>query len=230
MSLGTMMGAARRRRGLTQQQVADELGVKRPTVSQWENNLEKPGRERLLAFADLCGVTIEQLTKNGIDDVTIPPKATGATISEATAADVGELRFQEMPRNVPVLGTAAGGGEGDFILNGDIAEYVRRPPGVANAPQIFAVWVTGDSMHPRYTEGDLIYVHPGRRPKIGDYVLIEMVPTTDGSRPAFIKRLLRRSEEAIVVEQFNPAREVTFDARTVAHIYRILSTAELMGV
>lgn len=36
MSLGTSLGQARRKAGLTQEAVAEKLGVSRQTISKWE--------------------------------------------------------------------------------------------------------------------------------------------------------------------------------------------------
>lgn len=39
MSLGTSLAEARRKTGLTQERVAEKLGVSRQTISKWETDL-----------------------------------------------------------------------------------------------------------------------------------------------------------------------------------------------
>ena len=233
-TLGSRIREARGRKGLRQKDVAAQLGVRDATISQWETNREKPGRERLLALAALLDTTADDLAREPIvnhkDGIFLPPTDSIVPQTEAALANVAEQHFQQMPQNVPVMGTAAAGAEGEFVLNGEISEYVRRPPGIANAPQVFAIWVTGSSMYPRFAEGELAFVHPGRRPTPGDDVLIELNPTADGARPAFIKRLVKRTADALVVEQFNPPSQITFALTTVAAVFRILSVTDLLGI
>jgi phage repressor protein C with HTH and peptisase S24 domain len=75
----------------------------------------------------------------------------------------------------------------------------------------------------------LIYIHPGRRPRIGDYVLIELQGAAVGAGPAFVKRLKKIDAERVVVEQLNPPGDLTFDRSTVKNVFKVLTTAELMG-
>jgi len=188
----------------------------------------------LLALAELLDTSMDDLAREPIvnhkDAILLPPSDSIVPQTEAALANVAEQHFQQMPQNVPVMGTASAGVEGEFVLNGEISEYVRRPPGIANAPQVFAIWVTGSSMYPRFAEGELAFVHPGRRATPGDDVLIELNPAADGSRPAFIKRLVKRTADALIVEQFNPPGQLTFTLSTIAAVFRILSVTDLLGI
>ena len=47
--------------GLTQQFVALSLGVKAPSVNNWESGKSKPKTERLKALAELYGVSVDDL-------------------------------------------------------------------------------------------------------------------------------------------------------------------------
>ena len=58
---GDRLKAARRRTELTQQRVADLLGVKAQTVWYWESGRSKPGYERLARLATLYNVSVETL-------------------------------------------------------------------------------------------------------------------------------------------------------------------------
>lgn len=51
----------RERRGLTQQELADELGITRQAVSQWESGRAFPSMEKQLALSRLYGVSLEEL-------------------------------------------------------------------------------------------------------------------------------------------------------------------------
>ena len=95
-----------------------------------------------------------------------------------------------LPRDVPLRGIAVGGDDGSFEFNGEIVDYVLRPPGIARARDVFAVYVVGDSMAPRYEEGDLVFVHPGRPPHSGCDVLVELLEEETEPGPCLIKRLV----------------------------------------
>lgn len=59
--LGKRLNTLRRERGLTLAQVADALGVSKPTVWAWEKDKARPLPERIGAIADVLGVTSEDL-------------------------------------------------------------------------------------------------------------------------------------------------------------------------
>lgn len=136
-----------------------------------------------------------------------------------------------LPRNLPVRGTAVGGDDGDFEFNGDVVDYVRRPPGIAAARNAFAVYVTGGSMSPRFEAGELVFVHPDRPPVSGNDVLVELHGRDGQPGACYIKRLMRRTPTKIVLRQFNPPRDdIEFALARVRAIYRILTPSELMGI
>lgn len=47
--------------GLEQKQVAFSLGIRPPSVSDWENGKSKPTIENLIKLAALCHVTVDEL-------------------------------------------------------------------------------------------------------------------------------------------------------------------------
>ena len=61
----------RRRAGLSQDQLAELLGVSRQAVSRWENGSATPGLEKLQAMCRCFQVTMDQLT--GAEEVPPPP-------------------------------------------------------------------------------------------------------------------------------------------------------------
>jgi phage repressor protein C with HTH and peptisase S24 domain len=95
---------------------------------------------------------------------------------------------------------------------------------------IFALYIRGTTMEPRFHEGDLVYVDSGRPAEPGDDVLIELHPDEpDGIRPAFIRRLISSAADAIVVRQHNPKREMTVDLKNIARVRHIMTLAEIVG-
>lgn len=60
-TLGTRISELRRARGLTQEEVAERLGVSSQAVSKWENDLSCPDIMSLPALAGLLGTTVDVL-------------------------------------------------------------------------------------------------------------------------------------------------------------------------
>lgn len=135
-----------------------------------------------------------------------------------------------MPRDVPVLGTAAGSARGAFQLDTAAIDYVRRPPGIGASRDIYALYVVGSSMSPRFEEGELIYVSERRPARVGDYVVVQTVAPDDGLVQAYVKRLARRTDATLLLEQFNPRAEIRLDLAQVRAVHRILTLNELFGI
>lgn len=60
-SLGETIKAHRARCGMTQEYVAEQLGVSRQAVSKWESGQSDPSTSNLLALAKLFGVSPAEL-------------------------------------------------------------------------------------------------------------------------------------------------------------------------
>jgi peptidase S24-like protein len=132
---------------------------------------------------------------------------------------------------IRVHGAAQGGPDGLFPWNGEIVDYVSRPPHLAGATDAYAVYVAGSSMEPRYYAGELVYIHPGKPVTTGAFVLVQVKPESEGDTPrAFIKRLVRRTATKWTFEQFNPPKEIDIKAADVVSTHRIVGTAEGGGL
>ena len=63
MSLGEALKENRVRCQMTQEFVAEHLGVSRQAVSKWENGTSDPSTSNLLALAKLYGISAEELLR-----------------------------------------------------------------------------------------------------------------------------------------------------------------------
>lgn len=149
---------------------------------------------------------------------------------EMTQAPVTVPASSEMPRDLPVLGTAAGSKSGAFQLDNVIIDYVRRPPGLIGAADVYAIYVVGDSMEPMIAAGELRFVHPHRPVHAGDVVVLQARNGEDQPICAYIKRLVKRSEDKVTLRQLNPEMILEFDARAVVAIHKVLTMNDLFGV
>lgn len=92
-----------------------------------------------------------------------------------------------------------------------------RPESLRGVKDAYAVRVADNSMEPRYEHGNVLQVDPHRDPKPGDNVVIQL---KDGQ--AFLKRLVRRTERALICDQFNPKQTVEYLTNTVSTIHMVV--------
>jgi phage repressor protein C with HTH and peptisase S24 domain len=76
-------------------------------------------------------------------------------------------------------------------------------------------------MEPRYYAGELLYVNPNRPLTRNCFVAVELA---DGQ--GLIRQFVRRSEDEVVLHQFNPAKDLHLKAGNVRKIYRITGAVE----
>lgn len=70
----------RRRAGLSQEQLADQLGVTRQSVSKWESGTAAPELSKLVALSDLFSVSVDYLVKDRLEEPERPaPEAPPST-------------------------------------------------------------------------------------------------------------------------------------------------------
>lgn len=223
VAIGSAMRSARKQRKLVMQDVATALKVSVAAIGNWEKGDNLPASDNLFKVADFLRIDANALSRGEVLFL-----ADAGSLNEAEiVSDPEPLKLG--PMDVKVLGGAVGGDDGDFSLNGEIAGYARRPPGLAHVANVFAVHILTDSMVPRYDPGELLYCG-GRAPVPGDHVLIEMYPEGEESvGKAYIKKLSRRTQAEIICEQYNPPAIRTFDAYSLKNMWRVIPPRELFG-
>ena len=150
---------------------------------------------------------------------------------EVEPAGVSPPDTNALPLDVPVRGTAAGTlGQGAVQLTSEPVDYVRRPPALAGARDLYAIFVTGDSMSPMHPHGELRFVHPHRPAAIGDTVLVVVSMGEHDTPEAYIKLYAKRTPEMIVLEQINPKATIEIKRQYVAEMHKVLTTRDLFGI
>jgi phage repressor protein C with HTH and peptisase S24 domain len=218
---GQRLRDRRKALGLDVTKLAAAVGVSQPAVSQWEAGLTAPNRQKLAKLAQVLRVPVSWLVS---DNEPLPQAGahSGGTQSLSSLA--------ALPTDVPVYGVAVGGSNGDFRFNGQVVDYVRRPPGIANARNVYALWILGESMSPWNKDGDLIYVSPARPPTLGDHVVVQLQDTPDGDPGlAMVKLLLAKTPTQLKLAQYNPQKEFAIALAKVKSIHKVLSLKELLG-
>jgi len=148
---------------------------------------------------------------------------------------------QRMSRDLPVYGTALGADEivaGEAIeqtmLNrGEVVEYKRRPPILDGRADVYGLYVQGSSMHPRFRDGDTVFVESRKRPAVGDDAVIYLRAPDgdDGERisSVLIKAIVRKTAAYIELEQYNPALIFRIPMERVERMDRVLTLEDMIG-
>src|SRR5262249_28656597 len=123
-----------------------------------------------------------------------------------------------------------GGQGGAFELNvGDPIEYVRRPISLTGKGEVYALHVESDSMAPRYEPGEIILVWAARPALIGRDVVVQLRPGHEGDNPrAYLKRLVRRNDRELILEQFNPRKTMSLKMKDVLSVHMVLTRDEMV--
>lgn len=157
----------------------------------------------------------------------VGPEETAARASEAAPYVPQQAQRQSQRRQLPVFGQAAGAVAGQLTMTNEAIEYVVAPAALENVRDAYALIVTGSSMEPRYSAGDVIYINPNRPPKPGDHVVIQ--EALHGGTVVSIKRFEKVTDGYIVTTQYNPLAEVKFRRDTVIAMHRVLTHNEVSG-
>ncbi len=218
--------------------LAQAIGVPSKRLDAWlQGRVDQPrGFSSILPrIAEVLNVSLAWL-RDGIGSPDIPadplPNTSIQSVEqEARAADAAVPNFRDLTRDLPVQGTAAGanGDVGAMQFEGGVVDYVRRPPGVSGAKEVYGLYVVGDSMWPRFQNGELVICHPRRPVNSGDDVIIQLQRDEHSEIEVFIKTLVRRTANTVTARQYNPDRTMSFKTAEIVAIHRILSLPELLG-
>ena len=186
-----------------------------------ENNLS------LRAFASKCGLSytyISMLEKN-IDYRTGKPIApTLVSVKYISNAmnipiddllkmldDEQEFKLNEdvLPNNlnvIPILGTVKAGY--DWLAEENVVDYVTLKENIPNIKEYYALKITGDSMLPLLSEGDLVIVHDQDDVESGQTAVILI-----NGEEATVKKVVKTNEgiELHSMNPYYPVKKFTYE-------------------
>lgn len=169
----------RDQRGFSQKYIALTLGVKAPSVSNWEHGKTEPTPENYAQLASLYGVSVDYLM--GRTDDPTPQKV---------KAKPGHNR-------IPVLGSIPAGIPIEAIE--DIIDWEEIPADWTRGnKQYFALQVQGLSMYPEYRDGDVIVLKRQETAENGQDCAVSI----NGDEATF--KRFRRTESGIMLQAINP--------------------------
>lgn len=215
--------------GKTAQRASIEATGAKETVRKiLDGTTKHPRIDTLQKLAGVLDTSVEWLLGETDD----PSRSVSEqTITNVRPAQVQVPQNNSMPKNIPVLGTAAGShSRGAFQLSSDPVDYVRRPPGLIDARNIYGLYVEGDSMDPQFPAGELIIINPHKPARFGDAVVVQCKGADNDETEATLGILRSRNEKHVVIGKHNPKAEISILRSTVVSVHKVLTMSELLGM
>lgn len=132
----------RKARGLTQQELAEYTGLSRTRISNYELGIREPNFETQELLADFFNVRLDYLMD----------------------------REDNSNNIVPVLGRVVAGIPLEAVE--EIIDYEEIPQSMARNGEYFALQIKGNSMEPKFSEGDVVIVRKQEDVDNGDIAIV----------------------------------------------------------
>ena len=94
MILAEKIVLLRKMKGMSQEELAEQLGVSRQSISKWEGAQTVPDLKRILSMAELFGVSTDTLLR---DDMDLEEHLPAIPVTEETAVAAADYAAQEVP-------------------------------------------------------------------------------------------------------------------------------------
>lgn len=209
--------------GKSSSALARDVGVYPSTFNRFLNNSDYKGTLSAQTIAALEKIERDTRGRTFPFPIRESPATVNAASSEQSTADLVQLRPRAGgPVRFPILGTAIGGEDGVFELNGTIHDWVDGPASLDGVDGAYGVYMRGESMEPKFSHGQVLFIHPHRPARRGNYVVVQFHDAR-----AMVKRFVRMDRTELVVDQLNPATELSFPADSVASVHLVVASNEL---
>lgn len=90
MTFGEKLQKLRQKEGMSQDALAERLDVSRQAVSRWERDETMPETDKVVALADLFGVTTDYLLRQGAEEEPQAARPAAATPHKDSGRDILE--------------------------------------------------------------------------------------------------------------------------------------------
>lgn len=165
MFIGKVLSELRNKRHLTQDQIADILGIKRARYNSWENNIARPDIDMISKLADYHNVSVDYLLgRTSISTPEISPVVQSHMIGSG---------------GIPLVGTICAGD--GLLAQENIEEYVHYPLPHKNNPD-FALRVQGNSMiNAGIEDGDIVFMRKAKWAEYNGQIVAAIINGEEGT-------------------------------------------------
>ena len=105
--IGSFLQALRKEQGLTQEQLAERIGVARRTVSRWETGANLPDLDVLVELSDFYAVDLRELLDGERRDQKMDKELQETVLKVAEYSNAGKERIKKVVNAYFVLGILA---------------------------------------------------------------------------------------------------------------------------
>lgn len=169
--------------GYTQQDLANKLNGSKSVIGLYENEMRKPSLEILVKLSEIFDCSIDYiLCKTNIKN---------AVINVA---------------RIPILGTVKAGY--DWLAEENVVDYITLKENIPNIKEYYALRITGDSMLPLLSEGDIVIVHDQDDVESGQTAVVLI-----NGEEATVKKLIKTNEgiELHSMNPYYPVKKFTYE-------------------
>lgn len=181
--------AARKKKGLNQGELGENLGVSRQTVQKWESGDVVPNVKRWHELEKALGMPLGWVAHFvALDDKDAGFQGDTSTSEPQTAYRLSCFELKQ----VPIISWVNAGAWGDIVDTfepGDADDWIMVTDKVSTAA--FALKIIGDSMAPEFREGEIIIVDPDIQPDTGRYVIAKTENGGNENGEATFKQFIR---------------------------------------
>ena len=173
----------RNEKGESLEKIAKYLNVTIQTISNYETEKRDMTPDTILRLAQYFDVSTDYLL--------------GKTDLRNAVVSISKI---------PILGTVKAGY--DWLAEENIVDYITIKEHIPNINEYFALRVTGDSMLPLLSEGDLVIVHNQNDVESGQTAVVLI-----NGDEATVKKLIKTNEgiELHAMNPYYPVKKFTFE-------------------
>ena len=189
--VASVLKSARKAKGLTQLEVAKELGKSQQTIAAWESAQAQPDANTLFILCKLYGTTVDEAFGFNSNRHVTPTEMEhikkyraldehGKTVVDGLLSEEykrmtnnkviyeSDIEQEELFADIPFYSIGASAGTGLWLFDDIECITIQIPYTDESRRADFALPVRGDSMEPKYHDGDLLLVRQQPAIDIGE--------------------------------------------------------------
>ena len=196
----------REAKGVKDADVAREANITKSTFSEWKSGRSYPKQEKLQRIATYLNVPLPLLYGEKpvapipLDQIPAPRKdVLWQPLYDAIDEILSKATDRKEVKKIPVLGRVAAGIPIEAAE--EIIDWEEITEDMAITGEFFGLQIKGDSMEPKFSDGDVVIVRQQSDADDGD-IVIAMVNSDDA-----VCKKLKKYQDGIALVSTNPAYE-----------------------